>query len=240
MTMRPAMSPNMISDYRPSHHPAADALLDYAAGAASEAASVMIASHLALCPACRAEVARLEALGGAMLEDLPPTPLAATDIDSLLARLDRLDAATPPATARAATPPASILIPRPLRDYLGDMNVGGDLAGLPWRKLGGGVDEIEIPQAAGRGEHLRLLRIKAGNAVPRHTHHGNEMVMVLTGGFTDASGHYRRGDLGVSDASIDHTPVADSDTDCVCLSFTDAPLRFTGPIGWILNRFVRF
>jgi putative transcriptional regulator len=240
MTMRTAMSPHMTSDYRPSHHPEDDALLDYAAGAASQAASVMIASHLALCPACRAEVARLEALGGAMLEDLPPTPLAASDIDSLLARLDRPDAANPPTAARSAAPAASILIPRPLRDYLGGMDVGGDLAGLPWRKLGGGVDEIEIPQAAGRGEHLRLLRIKAGSAVPRHTHHGNEMVMVLTGGFTDASGHYQRGDLGVSDTHIDHTPVADSDTDCICLSYTDAPLRFTGPVGWILNRFIRF
>ncbi|MFN4282238.1 MAG: ChrR family anti-sigma-E factor [Alphaproteobacteria bacterium] len=229
-----------MTNYRPSHHPADDALLDYAAGAASEAASVMIASHLALCPACRAEVARLEALGGAMLEDLPPTPMAAADLDGLLARLDALDAEPAVAAPRAAVPAPSILIPRPLRDYLADMDVGGDLAALPWRKLGGGVDEIAIPQATSAGERLRLLRIKAGSAVPRHTHHGNEMVMVLTGGFTDASGHYQRGDVGVSDRDIDHTPVADRDTDCVCLSFTDAPLLFTGPIGWILNRIVKF
>lgn len=233
-----------MTPYRPSHHPADDALLDYAAGAASEAASVMIASHLALCPACRAEVARLEALGGAMLEDLPPTPLAAADLDSLLARLDALDADAPAPRAAAPAPAPSILIPRPLRDYLADMDgaidVGGDLAALPWRKLGGGVDEIAIPHATSAGERLRLLRIKAGSAVPRHTHHGNEMVMVLTGGFTDASGHYQRGDVGVSDPGIDHTPVADRDTDCVCLSFTDAPLRFTGPLGWLLNRLVKF
>lgn len=230
----------MTAEHRPSHHPETGALVDYAAGTASQAAGVMIASHLALCPACRGEVARLEALGGAMLEELPPTPLASADIDALLARLDKLDAERPSFAPERRPVAASIVIPRPLRDYLGDMDVGGDLTALPWRKLGGGVDEIEIPQAAGRGEHLRLLRIKAGSAVPRHTHDGNEMVMVLTGGFTDASGHYLRGDVGVSDADIDHTPVADAGADCICLSFTDAPLRFTGPLGWVLNRLVRF
>jgi putative transcriptional regulator len=34
--------------------------------------------------------------------------------------------------------------------------------------------------------------------------------------------------------------VADAGADCICLSFTDAPLRFTGPLGWVLNRLVRF
>ena len=230
----------MTAEYRPSYHPETGALVDYAAGAASQAASVMIASHLALCPACRGEVTRLEALGGAMLEELPPTPLASADIDALLARLDKLDAERPSFAPERQPVAASIVIPRPLRDYLGDVDVGGDLTALPWRKLGGGVDEIEIRQAAGHGEHLRLLRIKAGSTVPRHTHDGNEMVMVLAGGFTDASGHYLRGDVGVSDTRVHHTPVADSDTNCVCLSYTDGPLRFTGPVGWILNRFIRF
>jgi len=223
-----------MSTYRPAHHPDAGTLLDYAAGAASEAAGVMIASHLALCPACRAEVARLEALGGAMLDEMTPTPLESATLDNLLRRLDGLDATPEPAPAKSAVPESALLLPQPLRDYVGDS------AALPWRKLGGGVDEVDIAHAAGKGEHLRLLRIKAGGAVPRHTHHGNEMVMVLAGGFTDASGHYLRGDVGVSDADVDHTPVADAGADCICLSFTDAPLRFTGPFGWLLNRFVKF
>lgn len=226
----------MTTKLSPNHHPDAAVLIDYAAGTSSEAAGVMIASHLALCPVCRAEVERLEAFGGAMLEDLPPTALQNADLDALLARLDAPAAPTPARPAVAS----SILLPRPLRDYLADMPVGGDLAALPWRKLGGGVDEIQVPSVATGGEHLRLLRIRAGSAVPRHTHDGNEMVMVLSGGFSDAAGHYLRGDVGLSDPSIDHTPVADAGEDCVCLSYTDAPLRFTGPLGWLLNRIVKF
>ncbi len=223
------------ASYRPSHHPEESALLDYAAGTSSEAAGLMIASHLALCPACRADVTRLEALGGAMIDDLAPTPMETANLGDLLNRLDALDTTPEPAPVPAKPMSQSaLLLPQPLRSYVGDADA------LPWRKLGGGVDEVELAHAAGKGEHLRLLRIKAGGTVPRHTHAGNEMVMVLSGGFTDASGHYLRGDIGVSDALIDHTPVADADADCICLSFTDAPLRFTGPFGWLINRFVKF
>ena len=230
MTIGTAMT---HSAYRPSHHPDESALLDYAAGTSSEAAGLMIASHLALCPACRADVARLEALGGAMLDNLAPTPMESANLGELMGRLDALDRA-PARAPDERLPESALLLPQPLRRYVGDADA------LPWRKLGRGVDEVELANAAGKGEHLRLLRIKAGAAVPRHTHHGNEMVMVLSGGFTDSSGHYLRGDLGMSDAKIDHTPVADADADCICLSFTDAPLRFTGTFGWLLNRFVKF
>jgi putative transcriptional regulator len=124
-----------------------------------------------------------------------------------------------------------------LRDYLGD--AGGDLEALPWRRMGGPVSGITLSRP-GAPETLRLLRIKAGAAVPRHTHAGTELVMVLAGGFKDHVGQYLRGDVSVCDGALDHQPVADADGDCICLSVTDAPLRFTGPLGPLLNLFVKF
>ncbi len=85
----------------------------------------------------------------------------------------------------------------------------------------------------------RLLRIKAGTALPQHTHEGHEFTLLLAGGFSDASGHYLRGDVAVADASVDHRPVADDGEDCLCLAVTDAPLRLTGPFGRYLNFFAR-
>lgn len=221
-----------MTSYHPTHHPEDSALLDYAAGASSEAASVMIASHLALCPACRADVARLEALGGALLGDIAPTPLESANLGDLLAHLDALDTTPEPRLAAAAAPESALLLPQPLRGYVGEIDR------LPWRKLGS-LEEAELSHAS-KGEHLRLLRVKGGGALPRHTHHGNEMIMVLTGAFTDVTGHYRRGDFATHDATVDHRPVADADAECVCVLFTDAPLRFTGLLGWLLNRFVKF
>jgi putative transcriptional regulator len=223
----------IMPPYYPVHHPDESALLNYAAGASSEAAGVMIASHLALCPHCRAEVARLEALGGALLGDLEPTPLESANLGDLLERLDALDTAPEPTSAKTALSESALLLPQPLRSYVGDIDA------LPWRKLGKGIHGIDIAHAGGNEEQLQLLRIKASATVPRHTHLGTEMLLILSGGLTDAGGHYVRGDLSQCDATVDHGQVADADVDCFCLSYTDAPLHFTGPLGWLINFFKR-
>jgi putative transcriptional regulator len=84
------------------------------------------------------------------------------------------------------------------------------------------------------------MRIRAGVSMPQHTHKGREMTLVLAGGFTDDTGHFLRGDLSLTDGTVDHVPTADDDGDCVCLAVTDAPLRLTGPIGRLFNPFIRF
>ena len=43
--------------------------------------------------------------------------------------------------------------------------------------------------------HLRLIRLAAGKRVPRHTHEGHELTVVIEGGFRDEQGHHLRGDL---------------------------------------------
>ena len=51
-------------------HPAPDLLFDHVAGALSEPVALMVETHLALCPQCRIEARKFEAVGGAMLEEL--------------------------------------------------------------------------------------------------------------------------------------------------------------------------
>jgi putative transcriptional regulator len=225
------------------HHPPEEMLLDYAAGALGEAESLLVATHLALCTACRADVAAMEAVGGALLETIPAGPEATPGLDdvlaSVMARLDEPDAARiavrPPASGGAR--PA---LPEPLRSYL-----GCDIAGIPWQPVMRGLDERPIDlggRGAGSraGAKVRMLRIHPATAMPQHTHRGREMTLVLAGGFRDATGHYGRGDLALTDASVDHTPVADADEACVCLVATEAPVRLTGVLGRLFNPFVRF
>lgn len=233
---------NSAMAYRPQHHPDESVLMDFATGAAREAGAVLIATHLALCPCCRDTVKKLESLGGALIEDLPPSTLTPGSLEAVMARLDEPVAAAsrrPRAAARAmARSGAPSGVPSPLRDYL-----GADVAELAWRKIGPGVSQVDVPVASASGpvrERMRLLRIGAGSAIPRHTHRGTEMVLVLSGGFRDGDRRFLRGDFSLSDEHVDHQPVVDEDSDCVCLSVTDGPLRFTGPLGRILNLFVRF
>ncbi|WP_332308091.1 zf-HC2 domain-containing protein, partial [Elstera litoralis] len=56
----------------PHFHPPESLLIDYAAGTLPEAISLLVATHLTYCPTCRKEMAALEAVGGAMLDSLPP------------------------------------------------------------------------------------------------------------------------------------------------------------------------
>jgi len=224
-------------------HPPEEMLLDYAAGALGEAEALVVATHLALCPACRAEVAAMEAVGGALLETIPAGPETAAGLDDVLARvLARLDEperpAPVPAAARAiAAEAGGPLLPEPLRSY-----VGGDLGGISWTPVMRGLDErpLDLDRRGADAAKVRMLRIHPATAMPQHTHRGREMTLVLAGGFRDATGHYLRGDLALTDASVNHTPVADEDGACVCLVLTEAPVRLTGVLGRLFNPFVRF
>jgi putative transcriptional regulator len=111
----------------PVHHPSEARLLDYASGALPEPMALLIATHLALCPACRRTVAGLEAVGSALLESLPPEPVADDSLARLLDRIDRLEPAeqSAPASLQAAS-----ILPQPLRDYVGPLDRVG------WRHFG--------------------------------------------------------------------------------------------------------
>ena len=220
----------------PTHHPDPELLMDYAAGACSEPASLFIATHLALCPHCRDEMEKMEWLGGTLLDS--PTEVAVNP-DSLTQVMAKLDQSAPDngtgreriSGAGEAGPQAQI--PRPLSDY-----VGRSFNDIQWRQLIPGFSEHRLDKL--EGVRASLLRIRPGKNMPLHSHDGSELVMVLSGGYHDKFGSFKRGDVAVADAEVEHQPIADLGEDCICLSITDAPLRLTGPIGRLINPFVRF
>jgi putative transcriptional regulator len=215
---------------RPTHHPSQARLLDYASGSLTEPLALLVATHLALCPLCRRGLAELEAVGGALLEALLPEPVADDSLARLLARIDR---PAPPAEPVAGAVPADaeLVLPQPLRDYVGSLDR------VAWRHLGP-LSEARLLTGFEKFT-TRLLRVTPGTALPRHTHAGSELTLVLQGGFSDVTGHYLRGDVCDADSGVDHRPVADQDEICVCLIVTDAPLRLTGWLGRLLNPFIR-
>jgi putative transcriptional regulator len=202
-----------------SHHPSDELLLDYASGALGEAWSLAIATHLALCPTCRRTVARLEALGGITLDADNVELLADGSFDAVLTRLDAPLDDKQPSTAGPASDDTPVL-PQPLRHYL-----GADVDGLKWQRLGMGAYQLLTPTGE-EGVTARLLRIPAGRPVPKHSHGGLELTLVLAGAFSDTTGTYGRGDLQEADETLQHQPHAMPGEDCICLAITDAPLRF--------------
>jgi len=214
----------------PRHHPGDEVLISYAAGSLKEPLALVVATHLSLCPRCRKDVARLEAIGGVLLENVQGVSISSNAVRRVLARLDdpAIENTEPDKIDGNAN---SILLPSPLRDYLDK-----EIDHLEWISFRG-LEKVELLQEF-NSFHTRLMRIKSGTTIPAHTHEGCEMTLVLAGGFSDEMGHYLRGDVAEADPSIDHRPVADPGEDCLCLAVTDAPLKLTGPFGRLLNPFL--
>jgi putative transcriptional regulator len=213
----------------PRHHPEESLLVTYASGELQEPLSLVVATHLALCPACRHGVAQYEALGGLLLEDLPPAPLNADGLRISDVSQQHLEAGEAVRPSRSLD---SMGLPEPLNTYLANRAGGAN-----WRKRHR-LSEISLLTDY-PGFRTKLIKIAAGTAMPRHTHEGHEFTLVLAGGFADATGQYQRGDVAVADSMIDHQPIADSSQDCICLAVVDAPLRLTGFPGRFMNFLVR-
>ena len=215
-----------------NYHPSEDFLLAYAAGDLGEAWSLVIATHLALCPVCRGAVRDAEAIGGALIDELAPETLAGDALEKTLARAAASQSMPAAAPASSGGGGAVPVLPQPLRDY-----AGGDVDDLRWHRLGRGAYHIPLVKSGG-GEVARLLKIPAGQPVPEHGHSGLELTMVLCGSFADESGRFARGDVETADADMVHQPVAEPGEDCVCLAVTDARLRFRSPLARLAQPFI--
>ena len=213
------------------HHPEEDLLLSYSAGALGEGWSLAVATHLAYCPACRSIVEDADNLGGALLDDETPVSLSPGSFEALLEKINEPsspDSIVESVAAPVLTSSLGITIPQPLRKYL-----GSGLESIPWKPIGGGAQQYLIPTAD--DSQARLLKIPPSQPVPEHTHSGRELTLVLSGSFTDESGHFGRGDLEDVDEATTHQPVAGAEGPCICLVVTDAPLQFSGLVPRMLQ-----
>lgn len=211
------------------HHLTDDLLMAYSAGSLPEAFNLVVATHVSMCDECRARLASFDAVGGALVNASEAVALAE---NSLTAVMEKIQASAGRSEDKPIKAPrvGSGIFPTPLQEY-----VSGDLEDVRWRKIGGGVSQaiLQTSDAA----TVRLLRIPAGTAVPDHGHAGTELTLVLQGAFVDEHDRFGAGDVEVANEDLDHTPVAEAGMDCICLSASDAPLRFKGIIPRIAQRF---
>ncbi len=212
------------------HHLDDATLLVFAAGSLSQGMGLLVASHLDRCAQCRERLQQAEAVGGALLEDLAPVELQPEALARVLALLDTEDGQPEPSVVKV-TVPIDTDIPAPLAAYLKK-----PLDALDWRTLVPGVRQLDL-HLGGPGA-TRLLRIAPGLSVPHHTHRGNELTLILRGSYSDELGRFKAGDVADLDEQVCHQPISDSGEDCICLIATDAPLKFSGLMGRLVQPFI--
>ena len=205
--------------------PGDEILADYASGALPPGMSLLVASHLTYCPRSRARVAALESVGGVLLSAEEARDLAPPDLDATLARLDR------PAPPRPAAPPASSVLPAPLRAA-----VGADVDRLAWKFRLPGLHEYVL-DGFDDDEEVSIIRAKPGAPMFQHTHSGVEATLVMSGEMEDRGRVLRRGDVAIATEEDDHRPRIVGDEICYCLTVMTGSLRFTGPFSRALNIF---
>lgn len=202
-----------------SHHPDGATLMSFAAAGLAEPLAAVVAAHVSMCPRCRADVADLELLGAAVMLSAASRPGS-----------PRVAAPGRPAGTAAASKPRldrrEDRLPAPIA-----ATYGLTLGSIPWRWLGPGVWHHRLAVRQDDGGDLRLLRIAPGRTMPDHGHGGAELTLVIEGAYRDVTGTYRRGDVQDVDESIEHQPVVDKGSDCVCLIASEHPARFKSLAG---------
>ena len=159
-------------------------------------------------------------MGGALLAAEMPRALSPDAFARTLALID----APAPATPIAAQPSAlrgDPGLPAPLNRY----PIG------PWRWVHPRLRWRRLVLPEDPGANVIMLRVSAGQAVPRHSHTGREFTQVISGGFSDALGHYLPGDCIEADTDIEHQPQVDPDGECVVLASVEGRLRLSSWLG---------
>ena len=214
----------------PRHHISDETLTAYAAGSLDRALSVVVASHLTLCPTCRARQERIEEVGGVLLDDLEPVDVAPEGLELILAQLDDEDVAKTEEPSVLEARSDATEVPGPLRELLPDT-----LDEIQWRSFAPGIKQYRIEGFDDRSGTLCLLKIAPGKTIPPHTHQGAELTLILRGSFSDELGRFQRGDIADLDSEVTHQPISDTAEPCVCLIATEGPLRFKGLLPRLLQ-----
>ena len=195
------------------HHPDDATLMSFAAGSLTEALAAVVATHIAMCPRCARELELLELVGTSLIESMPqqnawraPPPVS----------LRSLEIRAPKPTPRAAGE-----IPAPLARVVGDR-----FEGVAWKRLAPGIRQVRLPLSEGAPGDLRIIEVAPGLKMPEHGHGGSELTLLLRGSYRDEVGHFARGDLADLDETVEHQPIADAETGCICLIGTESKARF--------------
>lgn len=205
------------------HHPTETTLASFATGTLDEARALAVATHVSLCPQCRAKQKSFEHVGGALLERVAPDEMTPGALQRALAGID-----TPEPVKRAPVRRTDRL-PEPLSAYpLGRWRWVGP--GVQWRSVGVPIEN-----------NIRVFMLKAapGTSLPRHRHVGSEWTCVFQGAFAHAGGRFGPGDFDEADENVEHDPHVEEGAACICLVALQGNIVLQSFLGKLLQPFIR-
>lgn len=165
-------------------------------------------------------------IGVALFDKLEPAQMARS-APVIAARAGEADVEASPQNAPTGD------VPSPIAD-----RVGKSLDDVPWKKIGPGLWHYPIPLSKGAAGDLRLIKVAPGKELPEHGHRGEELTLLLRGSYHDEIGTFQEGDIADLDDEIEHRPVADEMSGCICLIASERKARFKGLIARLMQPFI--
>ena len=217
------------------HHPQDEFILEYSNGSLAAAESLLVACHASMCPVCSRMISDCELISAAILDQDEVMEVSSDSLSAVLEKIDAVDAfgETEPVPAGPVFDMETLRkVPPPLRRLL-----DGSISELDWKRAGSGLKRVIFPDYS--DARVSLIEIAAGANVPAHTHAGSEFTLVLSGTFRADETDYTPGDVAFADSSVTHRPEAVGMVPCLCLTVEDGPVRLTGPVGRLLNPFIK-
>lgn len=233
-------------------HISLDRLLAFDNGQLSWGETLVLKGHLELCAHCRHALQDVRDIGGALLETLDDAPLAEDALDWAMARIER-PLNDPSTEASVPTTPKTVQKEAqnsPLPPYLKGFDLPPSLTRAAirpryWAAPRVWVAPLESPhskQPSGRKKRFEktyLMYVPEGMKMPTHDHSGEELSLILTGGYHDGVSQYHRGDLSVCDEGFEHAPETASDEGCLLLVNQKGAIRPKTLLGKLLQPFAR-
>ena len=175
-------------------------MMDHAAGNQPEAFALAGDLHILLSAEGVQTGEAWARIGGALLEEAVPEPVAAA----------------PPAARSRAEPTLH-------HACMAERLLAMADAPLRWRRAITGVSyaPLGLPGA-------KFMKLEPGQSAPRHGHGSLEATVVIHGRFSDGHGTYQRGDLVLGVPGLRHKPRGEGDEACICF-VAEPPRPFWWP-----------
>ena len=214
-----------------SHHPDADRLALHAAGQLRPIERVIVEAHLAFCAPCTDRLRELLDPGARWLQTVGREVVPGAVWERLSRSLEAPAGSAPggdppsrPTDPGAALPEA---LPRTAWEELGDPKPT-----LQWRPvLTSRARYCVLATDRVADSQLVLVKLVGGSRFPAHLHLGQEEMVILAGGYTDAFGHFEAGAYQRYAPGTEHSALSDAGETCFALGLIERGLRFRGLLG---------
>ena len=211
--------------------PETEMLVEFSAGVLGPAESICVSAHLHFCSKCRETLLQLDQLGAKLLGEGEGEPSEKSSFEEVLNKIELVDEDV---KLQNASSDYSEVHFAPVVDRLMKYN----LTSLRWKKLSSSVEMAQLETGQDVFE-VSLHKICAGGKAPVHDHQGLEYTVVLKGSFSDERSVYREGDFILREPGQPHQPIGAQNGECICLSAQSAPIKLTGPFGFLMNKWLQ-